>query len=202
GILDSPTLLETDLKKSCGVLGQAVLYLDLDDFKTINTQLTEVLVDRFILPPVHQLLSKCTQGLGSAYAEGGDEFTIHLPNSSAEMALQFAEALRKQIGALQFEGLNHEIRLTVSIGVAHALPGEDGQVLREQANIGKKHAKERGKNCVSMWTPALAESVTATHASEGRATNRIRGLRLAILGTVLVIAAGVCWILTRPHHEP
>src|SRR5262249_21678091 len=87
-------------------------------------------------------------------------------------------------------------------GVAHALPGEDGQVLREQANIGKKHAKERGKNCVSMWTPALAESVTATHASEGRATNRIRGLRLAILGTVLVIAAGVCWILTRPHHEP
>ena len=201
GILDSPKLLEADLVKPCGVLGQAVLYLDLDDFKKVNTQLTEVLVDRFVLPPVHQLLSKCAHGLGSAYAEGGDEFTILLPNSSAEMALEFAEALRNQLGALRFEGLNHDIQLTGSIGVAHASPGEDGQVLRERANIAKKHAKEQGKNRVSVWTPALGESVAAMRSGGHRTRNRVRGLQLAIVATVLFIAAGTIWILTHPSNK-
>lgn len=47
-ILDSPALLAADLSKPCGILGRAVLYIDLDDFKAINTQLTETVVDRLI----------------------------------------------------------------------------------------------------------------------------------------------------------
>ena len=204
GILDSPTLLERDLAKACGVLGRAVLYLDLDDFKKINTQLTEVLVDRLILPPLHELLAKCVQGLGSAYAEGGDEFTILLPNSSEEMALKFAQALRNQISALRLDGVDRDIQLTVSIGVAHGAPGEDGQVLRERANLAKKHAKEHGKNRVSLWAPALGESVAAAILSgkhDRRAKIRVRGLGLAIVTILLLGAVGVFWILTRPSHQ-
>ena len=150
-VLDSPALLPYDLTKSCGIFGRAVLYLDLDDFKKINSKLTEVVVDRLILPPTHELLAKCVDGLGFAYAEGGDEFTILLPNSSEKMALEFAQAVRTQISALRFDDLGREIHLTVSIGVAHGALGGDGQGLRERANVAKNGAKGNGKNCISVW---------------------------------------------------
>jgi diguanylate cyclase (GGDEF)-like protein len=152
GILDSPALLAQDLDRPAGVLGRAVIYLDLDDFKQINTQLTEVVVDRLVLPPLHNLLARCVASFGSAYAEGGDEFTIHLPNASESMAVAFAEALRGEIASLGLSEAASDIQLTASIGVAYARPTEDGQALRERANIAKKHAKETGKNRVSVWS--------------------------------------------------
>jgi diguanylate cyclase (GGDEF)-like protein len=159
GVLDSPALLKSDLAKQCGILGRAVLYLDLDNFKEINTRLTEVVVDRLILPPTHEVLASCAGGLGSAYAEGGDEFTMLLPNSSEAMALDFARAVHAQISGLRFKDSAGQISLSVSIGVAHGLPGEDGEVLRERANLAKNHAKANGKNCISLWGETQCRTV-------------------------------------------
>jgi diguanylate cyclase (GGDEF)-like protein len=159
GVLESPALLKYDLAKQCGVLGRVVLYLDLDNFKEINTKLTEVVVDQLILPPTHEMLAKCVEGLGTAYGEGGDEFTILLPNSSETMALEFAQAVHAQISGLRFEGLARGIRLSVSIGVAYGLPGGDGQVLRERANLAKNYAKANGKNGISIWAQARCRMV-------------------------------------------
>jgi diguanylate cyclase (GGDEF)-like protein len=152
GILDSPTLLTTDLAKPGGILGRAVLYLDLDDFKKINTALTEVAVDKLILPPVHKLLAQSVTHVGSAYGEGGDEFTILLPNVSKGMALQLGREILARISALRFEEAATSTHLTVSIGIAHAAGTEDGLALRERANIAKNHAKEKGKNQLSLWS--------------------------------------------------
>ena len=203
GILDSPKLLAIDLANPCGVLGQAVLYLDLDDFKIINTQLTEVIVDRLILPPVHELLAKCVEGIGYAYAEGGDEFTILLPNASERMALEFAEAIRKQIVALRFAGLNDDIGLTVSIGVAYGSPEQDGQVLRERASFAKKRAKEDGKNRICPWVAALGTQIAASPAGYRghRTRNRVPRTQFVILTLLLMIVAGVLWIVARLSRE-
>ncbi len=148
-ILDSPALLSADLSKPSGILGRAVLYIDLDNFKGINTRLTETVVDKLILPPVHHLLSECVEGIGSAYGEGGDEFTILLPNASQKMAVEFAANVRELISRLEFSGAAKQVQLTASIGVAHGAGG-DGQTLRERANAAKNDAKSNGKNRVSV----------------------------------------------------
>jgi diguanylate cyclase (GGDEF)-like protein len=151
GILDSPALLASDLDQPCGLLGRAVIYLDLDHFKAINTRLTEVVVDRLVLPPVHRVLAACVQGYGHAYAEGGDEFTMWLHNASAAIALGFAEAVRAQIAALRFEGAAASTKVTASFGVAHGAAEDAGAVLHERASVAKRSAKERGRNTVVLW---------------------------------------------------
>lgn len=102
-----------------------------------------------ILPPVHDLLSRSVQGIGAAYGEGGDEFTVLLPNASQEMAVEFAAKVRDLISQLEFEAAAKWVRLTASIGIAHGTDDDDGQALRERANVAKNDAKANGKNRVS-----------------------------------------------------
>lgn len=146
GILDSPTLLAQDLQDDCGIFGRALLYIDIDDFKAINTALTETVVDRDVLPAIQQTLLQCVTRGGFAYAEGGDEFTILLPNVSSTIALAFANSVRDHLRALRFDGNAKDIRISASIGLAHESQQTDGQSLKEHANMAKQRAKEQGKD--------------------------------------------------------
>ena len=58
GILDAPNLLTKDLSQSAGLLGRVLIYLDVDNFKSVNTRLTERVVDRAILPELHRIVDK------------------------------------------------------------------------------------------------------------------------------------------------
>ena len=149
-ILDSPALLDEDLQRPAGRLGRAVIYLDLDDFKALNTRLSEVVVDRMVLPILHRCLAECVAGIGSAYAEGGDEFTVLLPNATEEMAAEVAEAIKNQIHALRFEMEARDVRLRASFGVAHATVGEPEIDLRRLANEAKRSSKAGGKDCITV----------------------------------------------------
>jgi len=149
-ILDSPALLDADLEQPAGLLGRAVIYLDLDDFKALNTRLTEVVVDRMVLPELHRCLADCVQGIGNAYAEGGDEFTVLLPNASEEMATDVAKAIKNQIRSLRFEMEARDVRLRASFGVAHATVGEPERDLRKLANEAKRISKASGKDCITL----------------------------------------------------
>jgi diguanylate cyclase (GGDEF)-like protein len=159
GILSAPTLLTSDLMRPSGVFGMALVYMDLDNFKRINTDLTESVVDEVVLPPLHRLLEAHAEHIGIAYAEGGDEFVVLLPNFSRHMAIAFAEGLRRNIVDLRFKGAAAAVHLSVSLGIAHVAPGEDATSLKKRANEAKKFAKEQGKNVVAAWSaggPELA----------------------------------------------
>ncbi len=151
GILDSPELLSADLNTDPGALGRALLYIDLDDFKSINTRLTETVVDQDVLPAVHQALLGCVESIGFAYGEGGDEFTILLPNVSVGMAREFADSVRDVLGSLKFKGRASAVRITASIGLAHEITPTHGSLLKEHANLAKQKSKERGKNRTTMY---------------------------------------------------
>jgi len=147
-ILDAPNLVENDLAQPVGELGRALVYLDVDDFKKINTRLTETIVDREVLPPIHRLLKKSIQGLGYAYAAGGDEFIFLFPNASLGAAIELAEAVRSKIASSGLKVGGEALSLSASFGVAHELiAGGDG-ALQVKANRAKDHAKRSGKNCV------------------------------------------------------
>jgi diguanylate cyclase (GGDEF)-like protein len=154
GILDSPGLLARDLAQPCGILGRAVLYVDIDNLKALNDKLKEVVVDRLIFPVLHELIARCVEGQGYAYKEGGDEIVILLRNTTEKMAVAFAEEVRERIAALQYKGGARLTPVTVSIGVAHGGSSHDGAEIHKRANEAKHDAKAGGRNRVALWSPS------------------------------------------------
>jgi len=143
-ILDSPRLLQGDLEDSGGTFGVSVLYLDIDHFKALNTKHTERVIDQTVLPSFQSLVAAAVQRHGFAYAEGGDEVVIVLPNTSTALAAAFAEELRHRLEDHAFAIEGAIVRITVSIGLASS-PSTPAQ-LTEWANLAKAEAKQRGRN--------------------------------------------------------
>jgi diguanylate cyclase (GGDEF)-like protein len=149
GILDAPSLLEPDLAACTGRFGPSVLYLDLDYFKILNTKHTERAIDKTMLPAVHRLLLECVASNGFAYAEGGDEFVVLLPNSSEAMAIAFADSLLSTIRATEFSIDGVAEMVTASIGVASSA-SHPVSTLADVANVAKAQAKTDGRNRVVL----------------------------------------------------
>ena len=82
---------------------------------------------------------------------GGEEFSILLPETSAEEALEIAERIRRAVAAKAFdvETSSQPIRATVSIGVAaYPRDGADANELIHQADLAVYRAKLQGRNRV------------------------------------------------------
>lgn len=167
GILDSPTLLASDLRQPSGISGTALVYLDLDNFKALNSNLTETVVDEAVLPSVHRLLASYASRIALAYGEGGDEFTILLHNFSERMAITFAEGLRDQIARLKLKEPAENVKLGASLGVAHVMHGDDTSNLKKYANEAKNFVKSHGKNSVAVWRPETPELRPSSAAANG-----------------------------------
>jgi diguanylate cyclase (GGDEF)-like protein len=161
GILDAPQQLESDLPEALGLLGAAVIYLDIDYFKEVNKKFTERVVDKTILPQFQRLITEATGSHGHAYAEGGDEVVVLLPNFSLGMATAFATDLLALVRSTAFVVESENVPLTISVGLAVASTPEDVSELPERANLAKSHAKEQGRDRVSLWTPAGCTPVPA-----------------------------------------
>ena len=151
-ILDSPSLFEADLLSAHGHFGTAFIYLDIDDFKSLNTDFSESVVDADLLPKYQKILADCVEGFGFAYAEGGDESTILLPNASVEIAFAFAESLRSSLNAQIFQLNDRKVQLTVSIGIAHVEENGDKSVLHAHANLAMRESKKKGKDRVYIYS--------------------------------------------------
>jgi diguanylate cyclase (GGDEF)-like protein len=134
-----------------------VLFLDIDNFKSLNGRFTESVVDRDILIPFQKLLRASCVHRGDAYRHGGEEFLVLLPNHTPEEVAQFAQRLRAQIEAQEFSVGGSSVQITASIGIAlwpdHAETLED---LIAKANIAEHTAKEKGKNRVEIYDKSAA----------------------------------------------
>ncbi len=82
---------------------------------------------------------------------GGEEFSILLPETSAEKALEIAERIRRSVAEKEYdvETSSEPIRATVSIGVAsYPRDAEDPNGLIHQADLAVYRAKLQGRNRV------------------------------------------------------
>ena len=123
----------------------AVLYLDLDRFKTVNDNLGHEIGDR-LLNVVARRLQDTLRPSDSVARLGGDEFAALLPdlNDPAE-ATQVADRLLAAIAEPVDLG-DGELISTVSIGVAVASDGDTsaGELLR-RSDFAMYTAKDRGR---------------------------------------------------------
>ncbi len=123
----------------------AVLFVDVDDFKTVNDTYGHVIGDEFII----QMSQRLSQELGTndvIARTGGDEFLILTSSSSKEKAKDLAIRL-SSISKRNFIVKNIERKMTLSIGIAmYPDNGRNAEELITNSDNAMYKAKNLGKN--------------------------------------------------------
>ena len=159
----------------------AVLFIDLDRFKTINDTLGHSVADALLLE-IAQRLRSCVRQTDTVARYGGDEFTIILPDLyQAEDAAQVAEKILERVIEPVVVG-STSIEVSVSIGIAvYPYDGVDIDALLRNADDAMYRAKQAGRNTYQLCTEQMK-----TRASE-RLSMQSR-LRKAMNDNELVLA--------------
>jgi diguanylate cyclase (GGDEF)-like protein len=128
----------------------AVLMIDLDHFKSINDRYGHNTGDA-VLSAVGETLLGTLRASDIRSRWGGEEFLVVLPESTIERASSAAESLRQRIAATTVREGTHAVRVTTSIGITIARPGEtDIPRLLGRADVALYQAKSEGRNRVMI----------------------------------------------------
>jgi len=125
----------------------ALMEVDIDFFKRVNDTHGHPVGDQ-VLEQIASLITHHTRNDDLACRIGGEEFTLLLPDTTAQAAYQIAERLRKAVESALFPGVG---RVTISIGVA--LWPEQVDNIHEVMRVADQmlyKAKHNGRNQVQM----------------------------------------------------
>lgn len=129
-------------RRSSATPSTAVLFLDLDDFKTVNDTTGHHAGDMFLVEFAVRLRS-CVRPSDTCARIGGDEFAILLEESSCEAAVAVADRILGTFrSAISLGG--REVVASVSIGIALAGSGESSDELLCKADVAMYEAKASG----------------------------------------------------------
>jgi diguanylate cyclase (GGDEF)-like protein/PAS domain S-box-containing protein len=136
----------------------ALLFIDLDRFKTVNDSLGHAVGDR-LLKTVADRLGRCTRASDTIARIGGDEFVVLLgdleePEDARYVAQKVLDALSEPV---TING--HELRVTPSVGIcAYPHDGDDVETLMRNADTAMYHAKQMGRNNYQFFTQAMNDA--------------------------------------------
>jgi diguanylate cyclase (GGDEF)-like protein/PAS domain S-box-containing protein len=150
---------------------RALLFLDLDNFKTLNDTLGHQTGD-LLLQEVARRLSSCVRETDIIGRFGGDEFVIILqdlsgtPERAAEQAKNVAEKIRAVVNQpYLLDGRNWISSSSIGIAVFGDKRESTDEIL-QQADIAMYQAKAAGRNTIHFFAPALQAAVSARAAME------------------------------------
>jgi diguanylate cyclase (GGDEF)-like protein/PAS domain S-box-containing protein len=136
-----------------GMVG--VMFIDLDRFKLVNDTHGHAEGDE-LLKNVAQRLSRCVRASDTLARQGGDEFTVLLPDLfHAEGAAVIAEKILEELKE-PFSVAGQEFRATASIGISvFPADGENADLLLKNADIAMYKVKTSGKNSYKFFTTEM-----------------------------------------------
>ena len=137
-------LIDCELKAGKKEEKPCLIMFDIDNFKKINDTYGHDSGDE-VLIKISQKAKKLIGEKDSIGRWGGEEFMILLPDSKKEKAIEIAERIRKEINEIKWEKMTS---VSISVGLAKALPHDDIQSLYKRVDERLYHAKTHGKNQV------------------------------------------------------
>ena len=183
----------------------AVVFLDLDDFKTINDSLGHAAGDE-VLAEVAKRLATSVRASDTAARFGGDEFALLLEDiEGVEEAADTAERVLESL-AVPLRVGHKELSLRCSIGisvVSENAPAGAEELIRD-ADAAMYRAKRDGKGSYRMFEPEMHQGVLArlelrTDLQRAIATEQ---LELHYQPVVRLDSGGICGVeaLLRWRH--
>ena len=153
---------------SCGRSGRngAVIFIDLDNFKSLNDTLGHNIGD-LLLQQVAKRMESCVREGDTVARLGGDEFVVLLEDLSKESLEAAAQA--EGIGEKILLALNqsyclgtHERHNTPSLGITLFNENKlNPEELFKQADLAMYQAKKAGRNTMRFFDPQMQESINA-----------------------------------------
>ncbi|WP_395367571.1 putative bifunctional diguanylate cyclase/phosphodiesterase [Streptomyces sp. YH02] len=145
--------------------GTAVLFIDLDGFKSVNDRLGHQAGDDLLVQAARRLHDSVRAG-DTAARLGGDEFAaLILGDGGRDQAArqkqvqEIADRLRLTLSRPYRVDGGNEVRVAASIGVAFAEPGIEAGDLLRNADLAMYRAKAAGKDRVELYAPQMQAEV-------------------------------------------
>jgi diguanylate cyclase (GGDEF)-like protein/PAS domain S-box-containing protein len=144
----------------------AVLYIDIDEFKSVNDSLGHMIGDE-LLKSVARRLSACIESSDFVARLGGDEFAIVKtgvkdPDEVADLAQRALDAIRAP-----YDCLGHQVTSDASIGVALAPQhGTNLDQILKNADLAMYAAKSAGRRTWRFFEPVMDAHVRARRQLE------------------------------------
>ena len=139
--------LEAELSRFARGHGSlCVAMIDADKFKRINDTLGHAAGDA-VLATLAERFRTCVRGEDEVGRTGGEEFLVVLGGTSATAAVEVAGRLVGKVAETPMDiGSGHLHPVTVSVGVAEAMPGDTIEALVAAADLAMYEAKRAGGN--------------------------------------------------------
>ena len=146
--------------------GPAVLFIDLDNFKTINDCYGHAHGDA-LLSTVTSLLLSCLRGGDTAARFGGDEFAVLIEQggdleTAASVADRLLDALSRPVDLV-----GEEVTVRASIGIAIAGPKDTAADVLRNADMAMYRAKSAGKARFAVFEPSMHMALMTRVELEG-----------------------------------
>jgi diguanylate cyclase (GGDEF)-like protein len=133
----------------------ALLYIDLDEFKSVNDTLGHDAGDQ-LLQAVAARLTTSLRGADTIGRIGGDEFVVLIDGATMTSAPELVAERILEVMRQPFEiqGASLPMVVTTSLGIAVGDRETAGELLRD-ADVALYQAKAAGKNCYELFQPAM-----------------------------------------------
>ena len=147
----------------------SLLMMDVDHFKAYNDHYGHQAGDNVLVKVAQQISRQVKRASDTTARYGGEEFAVLLPTTDLYGAIEVAESIRKALWDADLEhALSSQERLTISIGVATAMPslgGSSPEALIKAADDELYRGKQGGRNRV--YARALASELETQQIADG-----------------------------------
>jgi diguanylate cyclase (GGDEF)-like protein/PAS domain S-box-containing protein len=136
----------------------AVLFVDLDDFKTVNDSLGHAAGDE-LLVEIARRLDGCMRPEDTCARLGGDEFAVMVENiDDPEAAIVVAKRVLAAI-AVPLRVLGSQVSVQASVGIAFGSGTQSASEVLRSADLAMYKAKGDGKSRHAVYEPSMHERV-------------------------------------------
>lgn len=173
----------------------ALLFIDIDNFKTLNDTLGHDVGD-LLLQQVARRLESCVRETDTIARIGGDEFVVMLedlskvPLEAAAQTEAVGEKIRETL-SLPYHLASYEYLSSPSIGAT--LFNDDSQTVEDllkQTDIAMYQAKRAGRNTLRFFDPRMQHAIEVRMALEAELRRAIDGQQFRLFYQVKVGASG------------
>jgi len=158
----------------------AVLFFDLDHFKTINDSLGHNIGDK-ILIEVAVRLSECMREIDSVSRLSGDEFAAVITDI-ADIS-DVIKVVKKIIVAIRgaFKINDYELHVTISTGISvYPNDGENYEILLKNADTAMYCAKHSGRDSFEFFSASMSSQALERLSLEGSLRKAVENKELLI----------------------